>query len=166
VIVAKSHILRSVIATLRNEVLPNLEAATPTASYVRASLMMLTNLEQRDALEPALLRADNQELRELMRQALDPASQLNLDAGLRGELEKALASHDAVEALRDPGESARLNHRYQELLTHLIARLGSESGAAQSVPKVEFKRSLRCYLENLSARDTLLVETALAEAPV
>lgn len=155
------HLIRAVVASLENEVLPHLEPQAGPASNVRACLMLLANIESRVMHEAQCLFEDNRELRALLQDAVASADKLGLDEGLRSALNMSLAQYPPQEACFDPHAAAEQNRAHQELLTRIIHRLPAAKG-----DKAEFRGKLHRYLEETGKREMRLAQQALARVPV
>lgn len=112
-------VVRAVSETLLNQVLPQLEAASWTASNVRACAMLLVYVEDRVTGELALLRDTNAAMRTLLQEAAATAAH----SALRAECTAVLNSFAQGADAADVDLLTRENEAYKEALARLSRRM-------------------------------------------
>lgn len=152
-------VLEAVTETLKNQVLPELEAATWTASHVRACVMLLTYIEDRLTLEPPLLIEDNSALRALLIEAAAEAYTALLGRDLREEITAALDGLPVAAAGCVNAKPLESNLIYKELLTKAINR-AFQNRAADPARYTELRTRIDAFLAVLRQHEKQIVERA------
>jgi hypothetical protein len=159
VIASPQAVIKAVAETLKNQVLPELEAATWTASHVRACVMLLTYIEDRLTLEPPLLIEDNSALRALLAEAAAEAYTPLLGRDLREEITAALDELPVAAAGCVNANPFEGNLVYKELLTKAINR-AFQNRAADTARYTELRTRIDACLAVLLQHENQIVKRA------
>ncbi len=153
---SSQELIRGIAWVLEREVLPELQATSWTASYVRSCLMVLAHLEERVVHEGAILFADNEDLHDLLQQA---RAQLAPIAGCESLTAALSAVLDEVRPRVECPSLERLeqeNTAYKTVLDRLIAELHARKDALGAGTYGSVHTMLLAYLRKASDREAVL----------
>jgi hypothetical protein len=143
--VTTQDIVRSVARTIESDVLPEAAPGWP-ASYLRSALMLLTYLEDRVTLEPALLDEDDRELRALLDDGARAFDASHADPALAARLRAAAA-----------GEGGAAAHETRRgALCELIVAVYRRKGADGTPDMAPLVQAFADYRERSLARDDVV----------
>jgi hypothetical protein len=143
--VRSTQLIQTIAYTLEHQVLPELAAATWTASYVRSCLMLLAQLEARVGIEDEILAEDNAELTALLEKA-----------GVAPTSMPPAEGRDRLARLQDK------NELLQQSLGDVIER--AFSGDAELLTRI--REDLRQYRLHSLERDARVLGRAISMSPL
>jgi len=163
---SSQELIRGIAQVLEDEVLPELQATSWTASYVRSCLLVLAHLEERVVHEGHVLFADNEELRDLLQRArahLAPIAGCEpLTAALAGVLDEVhpCVGYPSVERLEQE------NTAYKAGLDQLVVELHQRKAALGAETYQAVHAMVLAYLRTASDREAVLFRKTGGRSPL
>lgn len=157
-------LIAGIARTLENEVLPQLVAATWTASSIRSCLILLAHLEERVVHEGRILHQDNADMRALLGR---------LRAELSGPLpEAAIGISLVLDVTRPPAgypsveELDGTNQRLKATLEQTITALHESRLALGETPFQALNGSILAYLAAAAEREAIMFARTGGKSPL
>ena len=156
--------IKAVADSLKNDVLPELEQASWTASKVRSCLMLLTYIEARVNLEGPLLFDSNAQLRDLL-SGIAAGENNAMDPELADAAKSVLRKYSPRSAYVGIATLEEENSAYQDVVTTLIKISYSRRTEIDPELYQNLRATLGACAAAASAPDEAFVKSAMRMVP-
>ena len=159
-------LIRAVSDTLTNQVLPELEQASWTASHVRACAMLLLFAEDRVTSDRSLLLDTNATMRKFLESVFDGRACAPKGLIASAGVEKALSEFAQIPAEAEVDLLTRANEAYKVVLMRLTRKSSEMRVRAGASDDSVFRGGLRECLASIHEREAKLAVRANLHLPL
>ena len=159
-------LVRAVSETLTNQVLPELEPASWTASHVRACAMLLLFVEDRVTSDRSLLLETNATMRKFLESVFDGRAGAPKSVIESAGIEKALSTFGNRPAEAEVDLLTRENEAYKEVLSRLSRKSSEMRVQPGAADDSMFRGGLHECLASIHEREKKLALRANKYVPL